>query len=514
MSDYRPFTINNTFVEDTTEAFLEYIRREANMGPDGMNWTEEGKLAFTIALRFTHAWTTAKMKSYVDAQLASMNSHYANAIESLFNESTEAQKTGERLVETCEKGFDRSEASYNKLKAELQVYKDLTAEYKRQVDELPADIGSGAGGRMPKIPEPKTYKGTADNKPLDDWLNQIALYCAHQGIVTDKQKIVIALLRIEHPAALTVRSYLDKVLAGQDVGSWDDFVSYLRSMYGQRDEKEGAKDELTKLWENKSLAARDFIKYAEQYKTLASMLDYEDKIHIDKLENVMPKDIRSALEMLKVTKQVPTKWDAYLDTLLMYYKELNPEKTKASIFGNKDNGGNGNKSQEANSAQSSNKGKGKDTGKHCKICAKDPKKRFRANSHDTSDCWSKPENASKRPERSTPAASGSNSGGNSKPQGNSSASGSGSGTNRFKAFRARIAELSAAIDEMDNDGAATGTTSAGTAHINTARIEEVEDLPLPPAASTATAPDEASGSASKPSTRRWRRSHSDFPETM
>ena len=90
MSDYRPFTINNTFVEDTTEAFLEYIRREANMGPDGMNWTEEGKLAFTIALRFTHAWTTAKMKSYVDAQLASMNSHYANAIESLFNESTEA----------------------------------------------------------------------------------------------------------------------------------------------------------------------------------------------------------------------------------------------------------------------------------------------------------------------------------------------------------------------------------------------------------------------------------------
>ena len=39
---------------------------------------------------------------------------------------------------------------------------------------------------------------------------------------------------------------------------------------------QGAKDELTALWSNKKLASKDFIKFVEQYRTLACIVDYED----------------------------------------------------------------------------------------------------------------------------------------------------------------------------------------------------------------------------------------------
>ena len=79
------------------------------------------------------------------------------------------------------------------------------------------------------------------------------------------------------------------------------------------------------------------------------MLAYEDKIHIDKIERVLSKDLRQATLFMKVANVTPKKWNDYLDMLLKLYKELNPDKAKASIFG-KDNGGTSNKSQEANSA--------------------------------------------------------------------------------------------------------------------------------------------------------------------
>lgn len=40
-------------------------------------------------------------------------------------------------------------------------------------------------------------------------------------------------------------------------------------LYGQYDDKERAKKEITALWNNKNLVQKDFIKYAKQYHTLA-----------------------------------------------------------------------------------------------------------------------------------------------------------------------------------------------------------------------------------------------------
>jgi len=62
-----------------------------------------------------------------------------------------------------------------------------------------------------------------------------------------------ALTRLHAPASTYIKSYYDKVQAEQSVGSWGDFVQKLKNIYGQRDNKEGVKKELTVLWVNKDI---------------------------------------------------------------------------------------------------------------------------------------------------------------------------------------------------------------------------------------------------------------------
>jgi len=42
------------------------------------------------------------------------------------------------------------------------------------------------------------------------------------------------------------------------------------------------------LWVNKDLAKKNFIKYAEWYRTLARIVNYSDEVHIDKMKEVIP----------------------------------------------------------------------------------------------------------------------------------------------------------------------------------------------------------------------------------
>ena len=60
-----------------------------------------------------------------------------------------------------------------------------------------------------------------------------------------------------------MKSYYDKVQAGQGVGFWGNFAQKLKNIYRQRDNKKGAKKELMALWVNKDLAKKNFVKYAE-----------------------------------------------------------------------------------------------------------------------------------------------------------------------------------------------------------------------------------------------------------
>jgi len=136
-------------------------------------------------------------------------------------------------------------------------------------------------------------------------LSQIALYCSASGIIVDDQKIVYTLTRLHAPASTYIKSYYNKVQAGQGIGSWDDFAQELKNIYRQRDDKEGAKKELTVLWVNKDLAKKNFVKYAERYRTLARIVNYSDEVHIDKMKKVISNKLRNALVIYEITNQCP-----------------------------------------------------------------------------------------------------------------------------------------------------------------------------------------------------------------
>ena len=95
-----------------------------------------------------------------------------------------------------------------------------------------------------KVPELPTFASSENKIHFHDWLSQIALYCLASSIIMNNQKIVYALTRLCAPASTYMKSYYDKVQAEQDVGSWDNFAQKLKNIYGQKDDKEGAKKEL------------------------------------------------------------------------------------------------------------------------------------------------------------------------------------------------------------------------------------------------------------------------------
>ena len=84
-----------------------------------------------------------------------------------------------------------------------------------------------------------------------------------------------------------MKSYYDKMQAGQSVGSQSDFAQELKYIYKQQDDKKRVKKKLIVLQINKVLAKKNFIKYTEQYKTLARIINYSNKVHIDKMKEVI-----------------------------------------------------------------------------------------------------------------------------------------------------------------------------------------------------------------------------------
>jgi hypothetical protein len=388
----------------------------------------------------------------------------------------------------------------------------LLQAYKTQLDRIPAGTGAGSITRL-KVPEPPTFSGTDNKMSLEDWLNQVTLYCSSSGIVTDHQKIVTALTRLRSPATTYMKRYFDDNHLGKDLGLWDKFVEELTTIYGRRDDKEGAKDELTQLWTNKTLANKDFIKYAEQYRTLARLVEYQDNIHIDKLRNVISQELQNALVLLEVVGKSPTKWEEYLELLLLAYKNLHPEKTKGSIFGtgNSKGNGNGNNEPQPMEIDMAKRGKGKTPeqinsqetkGKLCQICSAKGLK-FKAKSHNTNDCYDKPGNENKRPapkpSTTTPSTSGQGHKGKQPVHGDK------------KSFKARLLEL---YDELDNDESATPTETLNVNH--TSITEIVKPMPSEKRA-TAQVNDVQEGTSKLKNQPKWVRSRQykvDFPQGL
>ena len=390
------------------------------------------------------------------------------------------------------------------LNNKLDEQSKMIANLKASLDKLPAEAAPAVGQARMKIPDPPTFSGDDGKMKVDDWINQISLYCSASGVVTDHQKIVAAMTRLRSPAATYMKEYFEKNTKGEDLGYWKTFEHQLTQIYGQRDTKETAKKEITTLWGNKDLAKKNFIKYCEKYRTLARLVDYEDKIHIDKLNEVIPQDLRAATVGLRITKQIPSKYEAWLDMLLELYKELNPEKATGSIFGdgNKDNG-------TKNDSANSSKGKGKEANsqqvvaKFCQICA-GKGQTIKAKRHNTADCWDKPGNEHKRPAPRTTTSSSSTS---SSKNGNTN---KGNKDQRRHRLRQLLAELEDVVS--DDDGAAP---SAAAVNVNSASIVEIVD-PTPGETPAIAQIDDAPKGPSRPTHGRNRRGRAqmDFPEGL
>ena len=367
------------------------------------------------------------------------------------------------------------------------------------------DIGVSQG-RM-KISVSPTFSGDNNKMKIDDWLNQDALYCLASGVVTDHQRIVAAMTRLRAPASTYMKEYFDNNKEGKDLGYWSTFERQLVAIYGQRDTTETAKKEITDLWSNKELAKKDFVKYCEKYRTLARLVKYEDNIHIDKITDVIPQDLRQATIPLRLAKLVPKDWEEYLEILLSTYKELHPEKAKGSIFGdgntNKDNHG------VKNDSANASKGKGKEANsqqvvaKFCQICA-GKGQTIKAKRHNTADCWDKPGNEHKRPAPRTTTSSSSTS---SSKNGNTN---KGNKDQRRHRLRQLLAELEDVVS--DDDGAAP---SAAAVNVNSASIVEIVD-PTPGETPAIAQIDDAPKGPSRPTHGRNRRGRAqmDFPEGL
>ena len=266
MADYTPYQPN---VEITNaNNWAELVTTGVNMTAIGFS-TPEQQTQMGQLLHNAHETTSGTVKQYIDRHIG--------GVSGWMNESFE-------MIFTSHKALREEVRSLRQI---VETQGELLKAYKNQLDKLPADAGAGSF-RSLKVPEPPTFSGTDNKMTLEDWFNQVALYCSSSGIVTDHQRIVTALTRLRSPATTYMKKYFDDNRLGQDLGSWDNFVTELSAIYGRRDDKEGAKEELTQLWSNKTLASKDFIKYAEQYRTLARIVDYEDNIHVDKLHDVIP----------------------------------------------------------------------------------------------------------------------------------------------------------------------------------------------------------------------------------
>jgi hypothetical protein len=235
------------------------------------------------------------------------------------------------LVAANVDGRHAYQSHFDDLRLLVQTDNQLLKNLNLQVSQLPLSQGHGTS-RQPKIGEPPEFNGTDGKVKFNEWLNKISLWLVHEGVATDKQRIAVAMGRLSGAAAQYMEPWIKKLTKGESLGSWDDFVNELRVQYGQRDEREGAKKELTALFANTDLAHKNFVKYAERFRTLGRITGYEDELLIDKLNSVMEKDMRLALIGYKSHGQVPKEWGKYLDMLLAIYKEVHPDKVQGHIF--------------------------------------------------------------------------------------------------------------------------------------------------------------------------------------
>ena len=130
---------------------------------------------------------------------------------------------------------------------------------------------------------------------------------------------------------------------------------------------------------------------------LASIVNYSDEVHTNKIKEIIPNKLRNALVIYEITNQSPKTWDDYLKLLMQVYKALYPDKTQGTIFGPEAIGekSRGKKDLDAMKIDEIQRKKGKSL-RYCQICTGKGFKN-KSKTYNTVDCYDKPGNENKRP---------------------------------------------------------------------------------------------------------------------
>jgi len=177
MSTFTNFTITVPFTDFSTENWKALVRDSTN--PENTFWNKVEMLM----LRNAHRGTTYTLRSYVYQMLNGAINHYNGALTTAYNRIATLE-----VEVTCLQG-------------------ELTR------------LSGGNIGSKAKVPELPTFAGSENKMHLHDWLSQIALYHSASGVIADDQKIMCTLTRLHAPTSTYMKSYYDKVQAGQGVGS-------------------------------------------------------------------------------------------------------------------------------------------------------------------------------------------------------------------------------------------------------------------------------------------------------
>jgi len=104
--------------------------------------------------------------------------------------------------------------------------------------------------------------------------------------------------------------------------------------------------------------------------------------------------------MYEITNQTPKNWDDYIKLLISTHKALHPDKTQGTIFGSNDNvekSGGGKRVPNAMEIDEIKRKEGKSL-QYYQICIGKGFK-SKAKSYNTVDCYDKPRNEDKRPQK-------------------------------------------------------------------------------------------------------------------
>lgn len=290
--------------------------------------TEEERASFTN-LQYH---TLARMMANAFGMTKQFTTRYVQQVaENIVNEVDNC--VGQSDFDLVEANTGENTSTLGEIKPQVANLSSQVANLNTQMAQLPVSAQSSGGTRQPKIGEPPEFNGTDGKVKFQEWMNKIQLWVVHENIVTDKHRITVAMNKLSGSAVQYMEPWIEKLTSGKTIGTWDEFVHELAIQYGQRDEKEGAKKELTALFINTDLAHKNFVKYAEKFRTLGRISGYEDSLLIDKLSQVIEKDMRLALIGYKSGNNMPTKWGEYLDLLLEIFKDVHPDKAQGRIFG-------------------------------------------------------------------------------------------------------------------------------------------------------------------------------------